>query len=291
MRPSTLILLAVASCDSHSAESTKPPAAVAPVAVVAPAATAASAVGRVGEPFGCLSGLSIEMTFDQAAHAAPGLEPSKNPSGRILTSYAQSCAAWVQFIGDRIDDIKMPLPEGMNARLTAAWGPGIPGTDDAGGLGAVGVYFNQAGTIRAEVGQQMARFEPMMPLARLLGASPALTVMGIPILGRPLSEVDAAFAARFIPDGVFDKPAQKTRRLPANEWSQRPEVTYSADAHGVIDAVKLYMFFNLPGGEEALREALADRFGRPRDGVYAIAGGRGKLTFGDHRATLAISAH
>lgn len=161
--------------------------------------------GKTVAPPGALGPIKPGSSKEEAQKAVPDLD--KIPMAE--TGYEGVSYAYQDLTEGSIPGVH--LPKGSDAVIEKAWGPGIK--TDRGGTPVV-VWFNPEQGIRASYSAQgdraYLRFEPYMPVAKLLGEGKGLPLLDKPFEGKTEEELKTMYPSLVTKIGHLG--------FPATEW-------------------------------------------------------------------------
>ena len=201
-----VLVLAVLGCsksDDHGKPAPPAPAA----APQKPAFTAAWLGKAPATPPGDLGKLKFGMPVEDAGKLVPWV----TRGGDALADVADTSLA-VQKTRDNkgVGDLLVMFPATAKGAVAEAWGPGV---DASRGGNPVTVWFDPATGVRAALSiddkRATLRFEPYLPIAKLLGPGPAVAVFDKPFLGLTVAEAKKNYAAMMDGNAIV---------LPATEY-------------------------------------------------------------------------
>jgi len=198
-----LSLIACSKSEEHAKKA--PPSA--PVEPSKPKLTAAWLGKTPAKPPADLAKLTFGMPLADAAKLVPWVVPN----GQTLADVADTTLAMQKTRDDKgVGDLLVMFPAEAKGAIAEAWGPGV---DASRGGSPVTVWFDPANGVRAalSIDDQRAtlRFEPYLPIAKLLGPGKDVAVFDKPFLGLTVAEASKNYAAMM--DG-------KAIVLPATEY-------------------------------------------------------------------------
>lgn len=253
-----VLALSCASC-SKKAEEKAAPATQEPAEPAKPAKAPFSAawLGKSVAPPGELAKIKLGSTVDEAKQASPLADTAGTQESEI-----EGVAYAVQKDTENvITDLVLRLPAGKQAVIEEAWGPGQAA--DRGGKPVV-VWFNPETGIRAaydEDGDRAhLRFEPYVPLAKLLGDGPAIAALGKPFAGKTKDELATIYAEYSKNGGMW---------LPATEWEFGSGIPLSPyPLSKPIASLAFSIPFNPKGkGEVEVMEVITAKWGEAKGEV------------------------
>jgi hypothetical protein len=191
-RAGLALVLSLIAC-SRSEEHAKPAPPPAPVEPSKPKLTAAWLGKTAARPPGDLGKLAFGTPIADAAKLVPWVAPS----GQTLADVADTTLAVQKTLDNKgVGDLLVMFPADAKGAVAAAWGPGVDA--DRGG-NPVTVWFDPEHGVRAalSVDDQRAtlRFEPYLPLAKLLGPGTDVAVFDKPYLGLTVAEAAKNYAS------------------------------------------------------------------------------------------------
>jgi hypothetical protein len=161
------------------------------------------------------------------------------------------------------------MPADKAALIVEAWGPGQ--NVDRGGK-PVTVWFNPEQGIRAafsDDGENKAylRFEPYMPLAKMLGEGPTIAFLDKPFEGKTVEEIKA----------LYPQLVGKTGHLgtPSTEWEFGSGGTLSPyPMSGAVKSLAMSIPFKTPEGLAEIMKIIKAKWGEPKGEVpFGSVGG------------------
>lgn len=174
-------------------------------------------------------------------------------------------------VQDGVENIEplVTFPADKEALLVEAWGPGQKA--DRGGK-PVTVWFNPETGTRAALAEEREkqltlRFEPYMPLTKLLGDGPGIAILDKPFEGKTPDELKALYPNLVTKTGHLG--------LPSTEWEFGSGVTLSP--YPGNDKVKSLAFsipFKSPEGLAEIMKVIKAKWGEPKGEVaFGSVGG------------------
>ena len=206
---------------------------------------ATAELGKPGEPFGLVADVRLGMTVDEVKQKAPELARAAD-NADVYGARTDGATYEVRFSNGRASKIAIQLLHRNADELAKAWGPGIDSGDD------MQHYLDAAHGTRVDVMPKALSFEfvPMIPFATLLGPDGG-TVQGVKLIGRPVKDVLADFAAlpvvgeNAMPLGTSGHGGM-VKGLPATEWTRSlgAQLQFGAGADGNVESWNLMLMYD-----------------------------------------------
>jgi hypothetical protein len=256
-----VLVLLCASCskkaDENAQEKAAPAKEPAEPAKPAKAPLSAAWLGKTVAPPGELAKIKLGSTVDEAKQASPLADTAGTQESEI-EGVAYAVTKDTEKI---ITDLVLRLPPGKKAVIEEAWGPGQEA--DRGGK-PVTVWFNPETGIRAaydEDGDRVhLRFEPYVPLVKLLGDGPAIAALAKPFAGKTKEELATIYPEYSRNGGMW---------LPATEWEFGSGIPLSPyPMSRPIVSLAFSIPFNTKGkGEAEVMEVITKKWGAAKGEV------------------------
>jgi hypothetical protein len=222
--------------------------------------------GKTVAPPGELAKLKLGSKKDEAKQAlaiadAPGTTESEIADVAYAFQYDTT---------NTLHTTLIRFPYDKAALITEAWGPGQ--VADRGGK-PVTVWFNPDTGVRAVLSDEggnrgYLRFEPYMPLVKLLGEGKGIAVLDRPFEGKTRDELKALYPERITETGHVG--------LPATEWEFGGHTNLSPyPMDGPIESLAFSIQFNEKGkGEAEVMDVITKKWGAPKGEVpFGSVGG------------------
>jgi hypothetical protein len=218
--------------------------------------------GKTVMPPGQLAKIKPGSKKEDAQQALPELDKiSTADTGFDGVSYAAQ-----DLTEGMIPGIHMPADK--LSVLEQAWGPGQK--IDRGGKPAV-VWFNAEQGIRAAFsdtggGRAYVRFEPYMPVAKMLGDGPNIAMLDKPFQGKTDEELKA----------IYPNLVGKTGRLslPSTEWEFGSGIPLSSYPMNKIESLTFSIPYKTPEAQAEIMKVIEAKWGEPKGEVpFGSVGG------------------
>lgn len=261
-------LLCVAACSNKKDEATPSKTAEPTPDKAAPKLQPLTAAwfGKTVAPPGELAKVKLGS---KKAEATKALAIADSP-GTTASEIDDVAYAFQYDTTDTLHTTLIRFPHDKAGLIAEAWGPGQ--VADRGGK-PVTVWFNPDSGVRAVLSDEgdnrgYLRFEPYMPLAKLLGDGPGIALLDRPFEGKTEDELEALYPERITQTGHVG--------LPATEWEFGGHTDLSPyPMEGPIESLAFSIRFNPKGkGEAEVMEVITKKWGAAKSEVQfgSVAG-------------------
>jgi len=216
---------------------------------------------------GKLAGVDIRGTRAQLAKSFPELERSADPRKNDVEDGPLTYRVWFDSedptrIESFITFVARPLDD-----VVAAWGPGTPGREARDHY-----YVDEVAGIRftaspppekGDTANSVIRAEPMIQLAKVLGAPGDLRLFGTDLLSTPWDEAPKTFTANGLIPSKLPKPHLLSSRDFVTELAPCELTVTNGEGSTQIIGFELNCRPDVAGGNDALVAAVEKKWGKP----------------------------